>query len=179
MKNKNIFGILAEVKNPKQLMDLAKKLKNCGYRHYDAHSPFPIHGMDKAMGLKDSKLGWIVFTFGILGMLTGIGLQSWASTKGYAFTVSGKPFLSIEAFIPITFELTILFSAFSTVFGMFFLNGLPKLYHPLFTSKNFVEKASCSSFFVSISAQDSQFDLKETTSLLHDFKVENIEVVKN
>lgn len=179
MKDKNIFGILVEVKNPLDLINLAKKLNQCGYRKYDTHSPFPIHGMDKAMGLGDSKLGWIVFFFGFLGMLTGIGLQTWASTKGYAFTVSGKPFLSIEAFIPITFELTILFSAFSTVFGMLYLNGLPRWYHPLFKSKRFTEKVTCDGFFVSISSEDSQFDLKETTDLLNDFKVEHMEIVKN
>ena len=176
---KKIYGLIAEFSDPTSLLQSVQKLTKVGYRRLDTHSPFPIHGMEKALKIADSKLGWIVFCFGLLGFCTAITLQLWVATKGYAITVSGKPYASIEAFVPITFELTILFSAFSCVFGMFALNKLPMFYHPLFKAKIFSQKANDDGFFISVEAQDVQFDLKQTDRFLKELGALNIEVVEN
>ena len=178
MKQKRIYGVVSEFADPTSLLQSAQKLNKLGYRRMDAHSPFPIHGMEKALKIPDSKLGWIVFCFALLGFCTAITLQLWVATKGYATTVSGKPYASIEAFVPITFELTILFSAFSTVFGMFALNKLPLFYHPWFGAKRFSEKANDDGFFISIEAKDIQFDLEETSRFLKEIGAIDIEIVE-
>lgn len=178
--NKNIeeiFGLIAEFENPNQLVKAAKKIKHEGYDNFDAHSPFPIHGMDKAMGLKDSKLGWIVISFALIGCFGGFSLMIWSSTYAYALNIGGKPFVSIEAFIPVAFELTILFSAFSTVFGMLALNKLPMWYHPIFNSSRF-KKVTSSSFFISIEAVDSQYEVDKTRDFLTSIGGKNIEEIK-
>ncbi len=136
-KNPKEYAILAEFDDPSSLLEACKNTKKEGYSKFDAHSPFPIHGMDKAMKLKDSKLGWLVSLGALSGFSCALLLQIWAMTKAYAFKISGKPFLSLEAFIPVTFELTILFSAFTVTFGMIFLNKLPKWYNPFFKHPRF------------------------------------------
>ena len=184
MKKKNTeiktYGIIAEFQNPHELLVAASKVYEEGYRSYDSHSPFPIHGMDKAMRMSDSKLGWIVITFAILGAVGGFSLQAWSSMIAYPFLISGKPLLSTEAFIPITFETTILFSSFSTVFGMLILNKMfVSFYHPIFKSKNFVAKASSHGFFISIEAKDPQFESEKTSKFLTKIGGKNVEVIED
>jgi hypothetical protein len=171
------FGIVAEFKTTSQLVHVATQLRDAGYTRFDTHSPFPIHGMDDAMGLKPSKLGWIVFFGGAFGFSAGLGLQSWASTKGYALIISGKPFLSFEAFVPVTFELMILFAAFGAVFGMFALNKLPEWYHSLFNHPDF-SKITSHGFFVSVEAKDPLFDVSKTGALLKDAGGQNVSLVE-
>ena len=130
------------------------------------------------MGLKDSNLDYIVFFGGAFGATFGLGLQSWASHIAYPMMISGKDTLSIPAFIPVTFELMILFSAFATVFGMFALNKIPMLYHRLFKSKNFL-KVTSHGFFVSINSNDEKYDINSTKSFLEEIGGKNIEVVKD
>ena len=125
-------SVLAEFDSPKSLYHVAQKVRDEGYTKWDAFSPFPIHGMDGAMGLKESILGWIVVIGGAVGLSFGFGLQTWVATTAYKIIVSGKPLFSYQAFVPVTFELMVLFSAFAAVFGMFILNRLPQHYHPLF-----------------------------------------------
>jgi hypothetical protein len=171
-----VFGILAEFEHPGALMDAAKKVNEAGYQKFDTYSPFPIHGMDEAMGLKESKLGWIVLVHAILGFTGALAMITFMSYADYPINISGKPFLNWPAFVPVTFELTILLSAFGAVFGMFFLNGLPKLHHPLFNSKKF-EKVTDDSFFVCIEANDTLFAEDRVNELFKDAGALHIEKV--
>ena len=159
------LGILARFADPAKLIDAAKAVRDAGYQHFDCHSPFPIHGMDDAMGLKRSPLGFIVGIMTLTGAATGMGFQYWTSAIDYPLVISGKPFFSWQAFIIITFALFVLFGAFGAVFGMFHLNRLPRLHHPLFYSDNFA-KVTDDGFFVSIEAEDSKFDAQKTAAFL-------------
>ena len=170
-------GIVAEYDSPAALLHAAKELKKAGYTHYETYSPFPIHGMDGAMGLKESKIGWIAVVGGAIGAIGGMSLQGWASAIEYPLTISGKKFFSFQAFIPVTFELMILFTAFFTVFGMIAINKLPMLYHSIFNHSTFAI-ASSHGFFISIEGNDQQFNEKETVALLEKIGGTNIEYVE-
>ncbi len=171
------FGMLAEFANPKVLLDAAKALRQAGYEKFDTHSPFPVHGMDRAMGLGDSKLGWLVMFSAIIGGAGIFVLQAWAAMVAYPIITSGKPLLSTEAFIPTTFELIVLSAGFAAVFGMLALNKLPLFYHPVFKSKHF-HKASTHGFFVSIEADDTQFEALKTRVFLEKLGGTNIELLE-
>lgn len=170
-------GILAEFKNPGHLMKAAKLTNKAGYKKFDCHSPFPIHGMDDAMGLKPSKLGFIVMAHGLVGFLGGLALQIWTSSIAYPINISGKPFVNLPAFIPVTFELTILLSAFGAVFGMFFLNNLPKLHNSLFNSERF-KKVTDDGFFVVIESDDALYDDSKTRQFLEEVGAIHIESIE-
>ncbi len=170
------FGLLAEYKNPGKLMRAAKLVNRAGYTKYDAYSPFPIHGMDDAMGLKDSKLGWIVLSHALVGFSGGLFLQIWTSSIAYPINISGKPFINLPAFIPVTFELTILLSAFAAVFGMFFLANMPKHHNPLFNSDNF-RKVTDDGFFICIETDDDLYNEAETEKLLMETGAMNVEKI--
>lgn len=176
MTEKNLYGVLAEFRNPKELIDAAKMVNQNGYRHFDTFSPYPIHGMDKAMSLKKSKLGWIVISHGLLGFAGALTMIYWMMVVDYPLNISGKPLMNAPAWIPVIFELTVLLSAFGAVFGMFFLNGLPKLNHPLFNSENF-KKVTNDGFFVCIESEDPQFDTEKVFKLMTDAGAANIEEV--
>ena len=120
-----LCGYLCEVDNPKELIELSKKVRDSGYIKFDTYSPFPVHGIDKAMGIEPSIVPWLSFTGCIIGLVSAIALQVWTNGIDYKIALSGKPFIALPAFVPVTFELTILFTAFFTVFGMFGLNKLP------------------------------------------------------
>ena len=173
-QSETLHGILAEFRNPKELMDAAREVNRKGFKKWDTYSPFPIHGMEKAMGLKKSKVGWIVLSHAFLGFFGALALMMWTMGVDYPMNISGKPFWNMPAFVPITFELTVLLSAFGAVFGMFFLNGLPKLHNPIFNVERF-KKATDDGFFLSIDADDHLFDSKETRKLLEDAKATHIE----
>lgn len=159
------FGVLAEFENPADLMDAAAAVRKAGYRQFDTYSPFPIHGMDDAMGLKPSKLGWIVLIHGILGLIGGIALQVWSMDIAYPVHISGKPYLNFPAFVPVTFAIIILLSAFGVFMGMFFLNNLPRLHNPLFNSDR-IAKATDDGFLLCIEATDPVFSEERTTLFL-------------
>lgn len=175
-QNQSLYGILAEFRNPKELTDAARLCVQKGYNKFDTFSPFPIHGMDKAMNLKKSKLGWIVLGHAILGFSGAIAMMYYMSVIDYPINISGKPFFNAPAWVPITFELTVLLSAFGTVFGMFFLNGLPKLHNPLFNVQRF-KKATDDGFFVCIEAEDAQFEEGEVRKFLEEAGATHIEEV--
>lgn len=158
-------GLLAEFPNPGALYDAVKGLRKQGYTRLDTYSPFPIHGMDDAMGLGASKLGYLVFVGGSVGLAAGWILQWWTSEVDYAVNISNKPFFAIESSVPIMFELTILFSALTAVAGMLALNGLPRPYSPLFHSERF-GRATDDGFFLHVEATDGQFDRNVTTEAL-------------
>ena len=172
----NITGVLAEYDSPAALLAAAKRVREAGYSDFDAHSPFPIHGMDQAMGMKRSVLGWLVGLMATFGVLGAIGLQWWTSSVDYKFVISGKPFFSFQAYVPITFGIGVLLAAVTAVFGMFHFNRLPRLNHPVFTSEHF-KKMSTGSFFVSIEATDAKFDDKETVALLQTIGAVHVELL--
>ena len=154
-------GLLAEFADPGALYDAVKDLRERGYNRLDTFSPFPIHGMDRAMGLPVSKLGFLVFFGGITGAFLGWALQYWTSEVDYPINISNKPLFAFEASVPIIFELTILFSALTAVGAMLALNGLPRPYNPLFNSERF-ERATDDAFFLHIAAADGTFNRDRT-----------------
>lgn len=171
-----LYGLLAEAGNPKKLLDLAVSAKKSGYRHYDTYSPFPIHGMDGAMSLKKSKLGWIVLGHGLVGFIGALSMIYFMTVIDYPLNISGKTLLNVPAWIPVTFELTVLLSAFGAVFGMLFLNGLPRFNHPLFSSENF-SRATDNGFFICIEADDPQFDKEKVREVLENAGASSIEEI--
>lgn len=172
-----IHGLIAEFDNPSTLLKAGSAMRSKGFKHFDCHSPFPIHGMDNAMGLKRSPLGYIIAFFAIVGGLIGLGLQTWVHSIQYPLVISGKPFFAWQAYIIVTFALTILFGAFGAVFGMFGLNKLPRYHHYLFYSDKF-KKFSDDGFFVSIGSDDKMFDKIGTTDFLQSIGGKNVEVLE-
>jgi hypothetical protein len=172
-----VVGVLARFESAATLLAAAKQVREAGYTRFDCHSPFPIHGMDGAMGLKRSGLGWIVGLAATLGTVGGLGLQWWTSSVEYPMVISGKPFFSYQAYVPITFGLGVLLSAFAAVVGMLALNRLPQLHHPVFFSERF-SRFSDDGFFVSIEADDAQFDAKTTADFLTSIGGLEVEVLR-
>ena len=158
------YGILAEFATPTALYSACEKVRDAGFTRWDSHSPFPVHGLHKAMGLKRSTLPWIVLVMALTGGTLGFILQWWVHTSAYPLVISGKPFFTWPAFIPVTFEVSVLFGALGAVFGMLGLNRLPMHHHPLFKSKVF-ERASDDAFFISIESWDPRFDPTGTAEL--------------
>lgn len=171
-----VYGLLAEFSNPSTLLHAAADTHQAGYTHYDAHSPFPIHGMDKAMGLGNSKIGYVVILGGATGLALATWLQWWTSQIDYPINISGKPFFAVEPSIPVMFELTILFAAFAAVAAMFAFNGLPRPYNPLFYSEAFT-RVTDDGFFLHIAASDAQFDQEKTTEFLKRIGAMSVEVI--
>lgn len=160
-----IYGLLAEFEEAEALVHATHRAREAGYRRMDAYSPFPIEELTEALGLRPTRLPWLVFMGGLLGTLTGYGLQYYASVIAYPLNVGGKPDHSWPAFIPVTFEMTILVASLTAVLGMLALNGLPQPYHPCFHVERFAH-ATRDRFFLSIEATDPQFDLKETREFM-------------
>lgn len=171
------WGLLAEFDSTYGLYHAAEKVRDAGFQKWDAHTPFPVHGLDDAMGLGPSKLPWITLAMALTGLAFSFSLQMWVATIQYPMVISGKPLASIPAFVPIMFELTVLFGAFGTVFGMLFLNRLPMLYHPLFTSERF-DRVTDDKFFISIESTDSKFDAEKTEAFLRTIGAKHVEVIE-
>jgi hypothetical protein len=172
--------ILAEFKSAHDVLHAAEKVRDAGYVHWDAHTPFPVHGMDRAMGLRDSRLGWIVLTFALIGLSGAFVMMHWMNGVDYPTIVGDKPPGAPEglpSMVPILFELTILLSAFGAVLGMFHLNKLPRHHHPVFESDRF-RLASDDRFFISIEADDPKFDVDKTRALLAGAHAANVEVIE-
>lgn len=176
MSKQNEYGILAEFENPHALLEAAKEMNKQGFKEFDCHSPFPIHGMDDAMGLKRSPLGFIVFFFAAGALISGVALEWWTSTIDYPIVISGKPFFSYQAYGPVAFALMVLTGAFTSLIGMLALNKLPLFNHPLFNSSKF-EKVMDDGFFVSLSSEDANFDVERSKSFLEKIGGKNIEVI--
>jgi len=160
-----LYGMMAEFDSPDALLAAANKASAAGYRRMDAYSPMPIEGLAEAVGFHHTVLPLVVLCGGILGGLTGFSIQYYGSVFTFSQNVAGKPLNSWPAFIPITFELTILFAALSCVFGMLAMNGLPTPYHPVFNVPDFA-LASRDKFFLCIKARDPKFDAKKTREFL-------------
>ena len=172
----NSITLLAEFTGPQELLHCAEKLRQAGYQNFDCHSPFPIHGMDQAMGIKRSPLGWIVGFVAFGAFAAGAALEWWTSTVDYPLVISGKPFFSYQAYGPVAFAIMVLFSAFTALIGMILLNRLPKYLHPLFNSKQF-PRFSDDGFFVSVELDETRVDHKGIEKLLHEAGGKNLEVI--
>jgi hypothetical protein len=168
--------ILAEFENPAQLLEAAEKMRDAGYKDFDCHSPFPIHGMDQAMGMKRSPLGWIVGGVAFVALLSGFTLEWWTSAVDYPLVISGKPFFSYQAYGPVAFAIMVLSSSFAALLGMMALNKLPMLYHKNFDSKK-MTKITDDGFIVTITSNDLQFDVAKTKSFLERIAGKNLEVI--
>ena len=177
-KRPKVFGLLAEYETPGELYHACEKVRDAGYGAWDAHSPFPVHGLEKAMGLRPSIVPWIVLVMGFSGAALGFLLQYWSSAIEYPMVISAKPFNSYPAFVPVTFETGILLGSFGAVFGMFGLNRLPTLYHSLFNSKRF-SRVTDDRFFISIEARDPKYDAQKTRDLLESTGALHVEEVED
>jgi hypothetical protein len=175
--DKKTFGILAEFSGPDTLMHAAEKIHEAGYSNYDCHSPFPIHGMDKTMGLGRSPLGYMIGIAGSTGLIGITLFIYWVSAVDYPLVISGKPLFSYQAFVAPIFAITILASAIMATLGMIALNRFPRLNHPLFASEQF-KKVTDGGFFVSVEAKDPKFDQAETTKFLESIGALNVEIVE-
>lgn len=161
----DLYGYLVEFDNVDDLLAGAETVRDAGYTKWDAHTPFVVHGLDAAMGIKPTVLPKIVFLGGAAGTAGGILLQWWTNAFDYPFMISGKPFFSLPANIPVAFETTILVAAITALVGMLALNQLPQLYHPLFTSRRF-RRATDDRFFISVEVEDPEFDEAATRAML-------------
>ncbi|HUF42629.1 MAG TPA: DUF3341 domain-containing protein [Verrucomicrobiae bacterium] len=173
MANAQLYGLMAEFSSAEALLEAARRAYADGYRRMDAYSPFPVDGLSEAIGFHKTRLPLIVLIGGIAGCLGGFYLQYWASVIDYPINVGGRPFNSWQAFIPVTFEMTILFAALSAVLGMIALNRLPMPYHPVFNVERF-ELATRDRFFLCIEATDSRFDADQTRRLLETLDAQGI-----
>jgi len=169
--------MLAEFDSAYGVYHACEKVRDAGFSKWDAHTPFPVHNLDKAMGLKASKLPWLVLVCGLSGAVGAMALQWWVHAVRYPLVFAGKPLFSWQAFVPVCFEVMVLFSAFGAVLGMFHMNRLPQLYHPLFNSTNF-ERVTDDRFFISIEIEDPRFDADETAAFLRACGAVSIEMVE-
>lgn len=178
VKEQPLYGLIAEFDDPEDIVVAAHKAREAGYKRMDAYTPFPIHGLDTAIGFHDPKVPWMIFLGGVAGAVAGFGLQSWVTTYAYPLNVGGRPLAPWPYFIPITFECTVLFAAFAAVFGMLALNGLPRPNQPIFNAPRF-DYATQDRFFLCIEASDPQFDVARTGDFLRSLNPQAVEEVPN
>jgi len=168
-----LYGVMAEFDNPSDLVAAARKTYDAGYRRINGYSPYPIEELSEAIGFTHTRLPLIVFLGGLLGGLGGFFMQYWMEVKDYPLNVGGKPLNSWPAFIPITFECTVLCAAFAAVLGMLVLNKLPQPYHPVFNAPNFA-LATRDRFFLVVEANDPKYDHKEVTELFKSLDAQDV-----
>ena len=176
MKFTPIYGLLAEFDTPTELVVAARKAYEQGYRRMDAYSPFPIEELAEAIGMHSDRVPLVVLVGGLLGGLGGYFMQYWIHVISYPVNVGGRPFHSWPAFIPVTFEMTILFAGLAGAFGMLALNGLPMPFHPLFNSSRFAF-ATRDRFFLCIEAADPKFDLLGVRTFLESLNPRSVSEV--
>jgi mono/diheme cytochrome c family protein len=162
-----LFGVLAEYDTPGELVEAARKVRDAGYTEFDCYSPFPVHGIDEAMGIKRTILPVLIFAGGFTGTCGGLLLQWWCNAYNWPWNISGKPAWSIPANVPIAFESTILIAVFTSFFGMWILNKLPQVWHPFFRNERF-NHVTDDAFLLGIEARDRRFDAEATPKLLKD-----------
>lgn len=164
--NDNLFGLLAKFDNQEDLVAAARRAYDAGYRKFDAYTPYPVEGLSEAMHLKGSILPYIILAGGVVGGLTGFLMQTFATVIDYPLNIGGRPLFSWPSYIPITFEMTILFAAIAGVLGLFVVTRFPQPYHPVFNSEDFNAHASQDGFYLGIEASDPGFNLEQTRSFL-------------
>ncbi len=160
-----LYGLMAEFRTADQLLAATQRTRAAGYRKIDAYTPYPVEGLAEALNFRHTHISLIVFIGGLLGAVTGYALQYWTMAVDYPINVGGRPLNSWPMFVPVVFELTILFAALFAVFGMLALNGLPMPYHPVFNVERFL-RASRDRFFLLIDGSDPKFDYDATRQFL-------------
>jgi hypothetical protein len=178
MKQPTLYGLMTMFDNPDDLVSAAQKTYDAGYRKMDAYSPFPIHGLAEAVGYRKRILPWIVLAGGILGCVAEFTLQYWVSVEAMPVNIGGRPLNSWPAFIPVTFECTILGAALSAILGMLALNGLPRPHHPVFNQPRFA-MATRNRFFLCIETADPLFDRENTGKYLEELSPYGVLEVDN
>jgi hypothetical protein len=172
------YGLIAEFETPAAIMRAAEIIRDAGYKRWDVHTPFPVHGLDGAMGLRNSRVGWFTFFGGATGFTLGMLMIWWTNKVDYPVPIGGKPLFSPIYAFPVSYELTILLGAFATLFGMLFLNRLPRHYHPLLKHARF-RAVTHDKFYVVIESSDPRFSDSETRKLLEQAGGRSIEVVED
>src|SRR4051812_8969995 len=172
------YGLIATFDTTPDLYHAAEKVRDAGYRHWDCITPFPVHGLDKAMGLKRSIVPRISLAGGITGFCTGMGLIYFADAYANRLTVGGKPYFSPMFAFPVSYELTILFTAFATIIGMFLVNGLPMHYHPVLKYDH-IRRGMDDTFFIVIEARDPRYNLANTKALLEQAGGVNVQEIES
>ena len=171
-----LHGVLAELPSATALVSAARRVRDSGIKRFDAHSPYPVHGIDAAMGTRMTRLPWLVLVGGLAGLASGLLLQWWTNAVDYPLNISAKPIFSLPANIPVIFELTVLFAGLCAFFGVLVLNLLPSHHHPLFTSERF-HRATSDGFFISVEAADERFVLDDVTALLRSAGATSVETL--
>lgn len=164
--DKKLYGLLAKFDSPEALVTASRRAYEAGYRQFDAYSPFPVEDLPRAMNLKPSPIPWLVLAGGFAGALGGFVMQTYATVIDYPLNIGGRPLFAWPAYIPISFELTILLGMTAGVLGLFFFTRLPQPYHPVFNSPDFLEHGSQDGFYLELQANDPQFKLDETRHFL-------------
>lgn len=171
------YGMIAEFDTAADILHAAEKVRDAGFRRWDVYTPFPVHGMDKAMGMRNSKVGWFSFIGGVTGYTLGMLLIWYTNAYDYRIVVGGKPMFSPFSAFPPSYELTILLGSFGALFGMLFLNKLPRLYHPLLKNRRFA-LATHDRFFIVVETNDPKYSEVDTRRLLESVGSKHIEVVE-
>ncbi len=174
----HIYGVMGEFSTPEELIHAVEKVREAGYRRLDAYAPFPVEGLSEALGLKRNMVPAICLIGGLTGGLGGFFFQYWVNVIAYPLNIGGRPLNSWPAFIPVTFELTILGAALSAVFGMLALNGLPQPHHPVFNVHRF-SHASADRFFLCIESRDPKFHLADTARILQEVHAHHVTEVSD
>jgi hypothetical protein len=177
MRKRPLYGLMAEFDNPDDLLAAARRAHEVGYRRMDAFSPLPVEGLTDALGFHHGRLPLLVLLGGLAGCFGGFFLQYYPNVIGFPLNIGGRPYNSWPSFVPITFEMTVLGAALTTVLGMLALNGLPMPYHPVFNHPRF-ELATRDRFFLCIEARDAKFDLQRTKELLATLKAREVAEVE-
>jgi len=173
-----LHGVMGEFETPEQLLAAARGARDAGYQHIDAYTPFPIEGLAHAINFRRTWVPFVTLLGGVMGGLGGFALQYWCSAITYPLNIGGRSLNSWPAFIPVTFELTVLGASIFSVVGMLALNRLPQPYHPVFSVERFAH-ASTDRFFLCIESRDPKFDLAETSRLLQKLHAVHVTEVKD
>lgn len=176
MATSRYFGIAAEFESPDDLLVAVRRAREAGYSRMDAYTPFPVHGLSDELRFRDERVPIFMFLGAVAGALTGFFLQTYTNAWDYPFNVGGRPLIAYAAWVPVTFECTILFSALTGVFSMIIMNGLPRPYDPMFNIPNFA-RASQDRFFLCIESKDPNFAVDDTTKFMENLGALSVEAV--
>lgn len=175
-KETKVQGVVAEYTSVDTLLAACNRIREAGYEKTDAYTPFAVHGIDQALGIKPTILPWIALGGGLTGTVTALVMQIWMNSINYPYIISGKPYISLPAFMPVAFELTILFASFGAFFGMWALNKLPRFSNPMFTDPRF-DRATDDRFFLYVDSKDERYDQAGVEKLLGETECEYVDTV--
>jgi Protein of unknown function (DUF3341) len=174
-----LYGLIGEFETVDQLLHAAEQVRDAGYKKMDAYAPFPVEGLSEALGLGRNLVPFLTLCGGLAGGLGGFGFEYWVNVISYPMNIAGRPMNSWPAFIPVTFELTVLGASLCAVFGMIALNGLPRPHHPVFNVHRFAQRSSTDRFYISIEASDPKFHLEETARFLQSLDAQHVTEVQD